>query len=203
MYANVMNSYDYDLISSFFCKFTKPDVRFEKRSACGFFPLVLAQGLDLVIKYFLILLQVAPDKVTRVSELFIRQSSLDISHAEVTCKFTVANSAIYDLQPQVMRSEEFHAFLKETPTIRSTSTSVPRVSIEPANNSCIVPLDPAKSVFDPISGNFLASRFKRLEDPIRFQVEGQLTFVVNEEKWIEAIVVNHMRKVPLTLEKTN
>ena len=178
MYANVMNSYDYDLISSFFCKYMKPNIRFEKRTPFLQDPITIAEGVDVVLKYFLVLLQGSPDRTLRVSEINLKQSAKLVGCTEITCKFSVDNSILYELRPEVMRSL-LVSILPFTPRIRSPNPDSAQT---------------AKDVFDPIEGSFLRSRVRRLETPHSFQLEGYLTLVVDENKWIEAIVVNNMRK---------
>lgn len=201
MYANVMNSYDFDLISSFFLRFMKPDLRFEKKCQIGPGPLTLVSGVDVVIKYFLVLLQGSPDKITKVSDITIKQSSVDRTRTEVTCKFSVHNSIVYELYPEVFHSI-IEQFLVKTPKIALDSSlhSGQRKSRSLTNENEIEKekeeAQKAKLLFDPISGDFLSKRFRRLDSPKIFRVEGYMTFVVNEEKWIESILIERMSKAP-------
>ncbi len=196
MYENVMNSYNYHLISSYFQRFFVPDVRFEKKDIFTS-PLkssTILEGVQPVLSFFLLLLQICPDKITRVSEIQLKQSSDDIDRTEVACKFNVTNTAVYQMTvPQffsIVKNEVkaiCDRFIEYRPNedYQITAISRKRKMDTPPNEG----EERHQSLFDPISGMFMKSRFQRLETPMEYEVEGHLSFIVNHEKRIERIIV--------------
>eukprot|EP01040_Poterioochromonas_malhamensis_P014007 gene14007-15473_t len=169
---------------------------------------VLVQGVDAVMSYFLLLLQMCPDKVTEISDIQLKQSVADMERTEICCKFNVKNTRLYDLTPlhflatleddlqkltindqntsptEIIKQEEdgVHGKTKKKRTLDSIKTDK---------------MEKHQLLFDPISGIFLQSRFPRSESPIQYQVEGNMTLVVDQNKRIESIIINPKERVQL------
>ncbi len=207
MYANVMNSFNYHLISSFFEQFFVPSVKLVKYHPFSL-PQVLVQGVDPVMSYFLLLLQMCPDKVTEISDIQLKQSVADMERTEICCKFNVKNTRLYELTPV-----HFLATLEDDLqklTINDQNTSSAEIIKQEEDGALgrtkkkrkfdsikTDKMEKHQLLFDPISGIFLQSRFPRSETPIQYQVEGNMTLVVDRNKRIESIIINPKERVQL------
>ncbi len=190
MYENVMNSYDYELISSYFQRFFVTDVRFEKKNitTSPVKSVTILEGVQPVLSFFLLLLQICPDKITRVSDIQLKRLSNDGARTEVACRFVTKNTAIYQLTPQLftMMKNEMSTICDQDKSFdHHQIASNPQRKLESVNEIG----ERHQSLFDPISGIFMKSRFQLLETPMEYEVEGHLSFIVNHEKRIERIIV--------------
>ncbi len=213
MYENVMNSYDYHLISSYFQRFFVADVRFEKKDifATPVKYVTILEGVQPVLCYFLLLLQMCPDKITRVSEIQLKQSSDDVDRTEVACKFNVKNTMFYqtnplhyvqilqhDLREMCGRDNNFVETSQSEEELTSTTRRKRKIESVIINDR----EERHQSLFDPVSGVFLKSRFELIDRPVEYSVEGYMSFIVNKEKRIEKVIVTPTERVRLSCHET-
>ncbi len=184
MYENVMNSFNYHLITSFFEQFFVPNVTFEKKApanlpACE----VFVEGVKPVSSFFLLALQLSPDKTTRVFDVQLKQSSADVGKTEVSCRFTSRNTKMYELNHRTF----IQALKSDLQGVLANCLSTRKIR---KTGDClkIEDMDDHQLLFDPISGIFLKSKFARAETLVEYEIEGSMSFIVNEEKRIERII---------------
>lgn len=197
MYTNVINSYDYELIVSFFRTFALADLVFEIQNQ---YKNIQLEGTDQVVKYFMLHLQVTPDRVTNIFDVRLKQSLHKVGKTEVAFNFRSSNTFLYEIFPL-----QFKELLANTPRIHSyaeiSTDNSCYSSIKSVLDGCddFFPSESekARALFDPINGIFLKSKFERLENPKSFHIEGSITFLVNEENMIESISMENVRKVGL------
>jgi hypothetical protein len=193
MFANVMNSYDFSLMSSFFKAFCVSDLSlFNVKNDCC--PPHL-YGRDLVADYFSSLLKLSPDKVFRVFDIKLRQRSDFNGKTEVYCDFTIDKTAFYDANPLKVANYLLQSYANLSPSSdqawRSESLASNRGKKRKLNTSSEAPviLDTSYQK-DPHflyhADNFPLI-FPRLSEPFSFQITGTFCLLVNEAKRIESI----------------
>lgn len=161
MFCNVMNSYDFELIDSFFRRFCLPDVKLVSEQRLGpLTPYLELRGVDVIVDYHSAMLQTSPDKVTRAFEIKLRQNSDSPGKVEIFGHFSVSHTSFYATNP---------FFIAEK--LQELSLAVR--SFDVANRK---------------EGSFATSQhFERLSHGQPFQVRGILSLLVNEDRRIERI----------------
>eukprot|EP01040_Poterioochromonas_malhamensis_P014762 gene14762-16395_t len=154
----------------------------------------ILEGVQPVLCYFLLLLQMCPDKITRVSEIQLKQSSDDVDRTEVACKF---NTLQHDLREMCGRDNNYVETSQNEEEL--TSSTRRKRKIESVFNDRE---ERHQSLFDPVSGVFLKSRFELIDRPVEYSVEGYMSFIVNKEKRIEKVIVTPTERVRLSCHET-
>ncbi len=206
MYANVMNSFNYHLITSFCEQFLVPSVQLVKYHPFSL-PQVLLRGVNPIMSYFLLLLQMCPDTVTNISDIQLEQSLADMERTQVSCKFNVKNTRLYDLSPVhflATLEDDLKQLTINDQNISPTETGQGEDELigmkerkRKLDSRKIEKMEKHKFLFDPISGIFLQSRFQRSEALIQNSLDGSLTFVLDRNKRIESIIISPKEKVQL------
>ncbi len=212
MYENVMNSYNYHLISSYFQRFFVPEVRFEKKDifSTPVKYVTILEGVQPVLCYFLLLLQMCPDKITRVSEIQLKQSSNDVDKTEVACKFNVKNTMFYQTNPlhyvQTLQHDLREICGRDNNFVETRQSEEGLISITRRKRKIESVISDGEerhqTLFDPVSGVFLKSRFELIDRPVEYSVEGYMSFIVNKEKRIEKVIVAPTERVRLSCHET-
>eukprot|EP01040_Poterioochromonas_malhamensis_P014009 gene14009-15476_t len=168
---------------------------------------VLLRGVDPVMSYFLLLLQMCPDTVTNISDIQLEQSLADMERTQVSCKFNVKNTKLYELTPVhflATLEDDLKQLTINDQNISPTETGQGEDELIGKNrrkrkldSRKIEKMEKHKFLFDPISGIFLQSRFQRSEALIQNSLDGSLTFVVDQNKRIESIIISPKEKVQL------
>lgn len=195
MYANVMNSYNYDLVMSYFQRFYVPSASMTKNPVRDNpNPVTEIHGIELLTYYYLILQQSAPDKITKVCDIQLKQRS-DSDDIEIICHFSASYTQLYELTPNSIPNcfkEQTQLTLQDKPVLGKRKMNDEVEYLLPS-------LD--RSMFDPINGVFCQSRFQRLPAPKPHCVDGQMIMKINSMKQIVSIAFgplpNHPSNVPL------
>eukprot|EP01040_Poterioochromonas_malhamensis_P011980 gene11980-13075_t len=144
---------------------------------------VVIEGVKPVLSFFLLSLQLSLDKITSVTDVQLKQSSADVGRTEVSCRFIIRHTKTFELNHrnfvQALKSD-LQGALANCPSTRKIRKTGDSLRIED--------MDDHQLLFDPISGIFLKSKFARAESYVEHQVEGSMSFIVNEEKRIERII---------------
>eukprot|EP01040_Poterioochromonas_malhamensis_P011193 gene11193-12194_t len=168
---------------------------------------VLLRGVNPIMSYFLLLLQMCPDTVTNISDIQLKQSLADMERSQVSCKFNVKNTRLYDLSPVhflATLEDDLKQLTINHQNISPTETGQGEDELigmkerkRKLDSRKIEKMEKHKFLFDPISGIFLQSRFQRSEALIQNSLDGSLTFVLDRNKRIESIIISPKEKVQL------
>lgn len=182
MFANVMNSYDFDLLHSFIQRFTVPEVQFMKSSNCS---LINISGKNLLYQYFMASLQLTPDKVMSITDTKIKQRS-DTAETELVSTYQLKFTKLYDYNPGRLVDSLLKNFDQLSVDVPPSSSAVRRDSgpnsMEKDGQS--LPLCQTVSPAD------WQASFPRLNNPFPFHIQGTLIFSLNEQKRIHKISFN-------------
>lgn len=193
MYANVMNSYDYELLLAFFRKFFTPCCSMTKiPSIDNPRPIIDIHSLDLIIYYNLILLQSAPDKITTVSNIQLKQrSDYEEDETELICSTHITYTQVYNICP-VSISTGFIGESNRTNYLINSSKEMISSLKKRKFNEEVDFLLPAldRGLFDPVSGVFCQSKFSRLQDPQPFVIQAQMRLIIHPTKLIKSIIIS-------------
>lgn len=205
MFINVVNSYNYHLICSFFSKFLTPNVQIDRKgysSPSKHYETVF-HGVQPVLFYYLILLQMGPDKVTSVTDIQLKQYIYDLERTEIVCKFVVKGSKFYEISPSeflVLQNDLLRISNEaEPPTnhrIEEKSYQHQTDILAPVRGKKRPLPQPAEGLerfqvlFDPVSGDYVPTRFPRKEQPKQYSFEAKMRFIINQEKRIERMMAS-------------
>jgi hypothetical protein len=164
MFANVLNSFDFPLITSFFQHFFHVDTTLSKLSSASSRPLELSssssllsssfsssnsilsaispsstvshlslmpsggphviKGIDFIILYFIFLLRVGPDRVTRVSDIQLKQSSsMKDGYCELCATYEVSYTRFFEILSEQILPILLPELLEETKTFLQSEPS--------------------------------------------------------------------------------
>jgi hypothetical protein len=187
MFANVLNSFDFPLITSFFQRFFHVDTTLSKLSSGSSRPLKLSssssllsssfsssnsllsaispsstvshlslmpsggphviKGIDFIILYFIFLLRVGPDRVTRVSDIQLKQSSsMKDGYCELCATYEVSYTRFFEILSEQILPILLPELLEETKTfLHSEPSSSSRLTDKIHSSWSSVPLQFNKS----------------------------------------------------------
>lgn len=201
MFCNVMNSYDFELIDSFFRRFCLPDVKLVSEQRLGpLTPYLELRGVDVIVDYHSAMLQTSPDKVTRAFEIKLRQNSDSPGKVEIFGHFSVSHTSFYATNPFFI-AEKLQELYREddgrTPVFLNQKPRLAQPPLDtlegdgPAQKRRKSEESLAVRSFDVANrkeGSFATSQhFERLSHGQPFQVRGILSLLVNEDRRIERI----------------
>ncbi len=193
MYENVMNSYNYHLISSYFQRFFVANSRLEKKDSFNSPVKTILEGVQPMLSFFLLLLQMSPDKITRVSDIQLKQSSNNIERTEIAFQFITKSAKLYQTNPyhvvDTLQNDLTSICESDDTFIGDPLEELPSMKQKKRKFEDKYEEERHKSLFDPVSGIFLQERFSRFERPVQYEVEGYMSFIVNSEKRIERLII--------------
>eukprot|EP01040_Poterioochromonas_malhamensis_P012767 gene12767-13993_t len=135
----------------------------------------------------------SPDKITRVSEIQLKQSSDDIDRTEITFKFITKSAKLYQTNPYHVVDTLQHELTNicgiDNTFIGDAPGELPSMNQKKRKFEGKYEEERHESLFDPVSGIFLQERFSRFERPVQYEVEGYMSFIVNNEKRIERLII--------------
>jgi hypothetical protein len=200
MFANVLNSYDCNLIDSFIQRFTIPSVALEKESFCASISLT---GKTLLSTYLSLSLQTSPDKILRITETQIKQRS-DRLGCELISSFDLNFTKIFAVHPGIIAESVVNQFkelsLGSSVRVEERENSESKlvvkkndkeISIKNDNNNNSSSSSSSDDLFQSIDRarpHLSVMKFPRLPQPYQFHVQGKLIFSLNDQKRIEKIV---------------
>jgi hypothetical protein len=206
MFANVLNSYDCNLIDSFIQRFTIPSVALEKESFCASISLI---GKTLLSTYLSLSLQTSPDKILRITETQIKQRS-DRSGSELISSFDLNFTKIFEVHPGIIAESVVSQFkelsLGESVRVEEREDGESKLVVKKNENETIINNNnnnsSSSSSFSSSSSSssdlfqsidrarphLSVMKFPRLPQPYQFHVQGKLIFSLNNQKRIEKIV---------------
>jgi hypothetical protein len=201
MFANVLNSYDCNLIDSFIQKFSEPSVSFEKENMYD--TSVALSGTTLLSTYFCLSQQMSPDKVVRITDTQIKQRS-DRTGSELVSNFDVSLTKIFDVHPTLIADSVLCQFQdlslenkkkKNTVVIeseRSGRSESSNTSSEGRERKTVVIKSDFFESVDLARPHLSVMKFPRLSQPRELHVKGKLIFSLNDQKRIEKIAIKFL-----------
>ena len=190
MYANVMNSYDHPLMTSFFQKFFIPESKMTKLPTTTTAPRAEITGSDLLACYFLVLAQSAPDYTTAVFNVRLKPKSKD-SEAELSCIVRVSHTLFYDIKPGALAKSVLDEYYNPPSLLEGNDAEGSRkrkIASDPDNL-----LHPFTE-----SENFYETRFPRLPNPVAVTGECLMRMKINDEKQITQLISGPLELTPST-----
>lgn len=165
MFANVMNSYDYALVYSFFRTFGEESLMLRKKfyvsdgNGVMFHP-IRRDGIRAVADYFHANNLIAPDAICRCGKTQIKPSKNN--SIEILAQVNISGTRLFNIN-----SSDILQFIEE---------------VYQNNQS------PIEDVYhDPMFEDFWQHRVQRLDAPISFHINGLVTLEVNDRKQISRI----------------
>eukprot|EP01040_Poterioochromonas_malhamensis_P012025 gene12025-13136_t len=149
-------------------------------------------SLDLIIYYNLILLQSAPDKITTVSNIQLKQrSDYEEDETELICSTHITYTQVYNICP-VSISTGFIGESNRTNYLINSSKEMISSLKKRKFNEEVDFLLPAldRGLFDPVSGVFCQSKFSRLQNPQPFVIQAQMRLIIHPTKLIKSIIIS-------------
>ncbi len=196
MYANVMNSYDHPLMTSFFQKFFVPESKMTKLPTTVTAPRAEITGSDLLACYFLVLAQSAPDYATAVFNVRLKPKSKD-SEAELSCIVRVSHTLFYDIKPGALAKAVLDEYYNSPSVLESSDAEGSRKrKISSDIDSLLRSLKRNTKLLDPVSGSFCETKFPRLPNPIPFTGDFVMKMKINDEKQITQLIYGPIELIP-------
>jgi hypothetical protein len=201
MFANVLNSYDCNLIDSFIQRFSEPSVSFEKENMYD--TSVALSGTTLLSTYFCLSQQMSPDKVVRITDTQIKQRS-DRTGSELVSNFDVSLTKIFDVHPTLIADSVLCQFQdlslenkKKKNTVvmdseRSERSESSNTSSEGRERKTVVIKSDLFESVDLARPHLSVMKFPRLSQPRELHVKGKLIFSLNDQKRIEKIAIKFL-----------
>lgn len=198
MFTNVMNSYDFPLLDSFFRKFTASNVSLYK-SPCQMDkgPAVALSGVNLLIYYMGAMLQTSPDKVIRLDGTTIKQRS-DTEDTVLSANFSLKFTRFYNISPSIIAS----SILEQFGTSSGVALENPAKKAKKilAGNESLTNFEESREAFyhgeeyqnygyrfDPLHPKSIQCQFPLLPKPSPSEIDGKFTMVIDGQKRIQQI----------------
>lgn len=192
MFCNVSNSYDEGLISSFFQTFFCEDLQLIHTSPTSVLRDLDLRGRDFITQFQIAYMQAAPDKVTRLTDVRIRQRvHAGRKQCEVWATMSVEQTSVFKTNPRMLAD----VMLKE-------------IDMRDMEDGCkaVQPFTKKKKRKNPhiegtsesLSPFRMEDHFESWKDPVPFKVTGSMVFVLDEEKRVQKLVCFPMSMAMIT-----
>jgi len=180
MFCNMSNSYNEDLISSFFETFACNDVQLIHHCPTSIVRNLDLRGRDLVSQFHMAYLQTSPDKIMRVKDVKIRQTSDTFGKCEIWADFSIEHTSFFRTNPSMVAD----AMIKEMERKGDSGAVLPQSEKRKKKRKYLDLHNSSKS----LCSFRVEDHFKRWRDPVSFKVLGSMVFVIDEEKKIEKLI---------------
>ncbi len=183
MFCNMSNSYNEDMISSFFETFACNDIQLIHHCPTSVVRNLDLRGRDLVSQFHMAYLQTSPDKITRVKDVKIRQTSDTFGKCEIWADFSIEHTSFFRTNPSMVAD----AMIKEMERKGDSGAVLSNQSETMKRKKKRKYLDLHNSSKSLCSFR-IEDHFTRWRDPVSFKVLGSMVFVIDEEKRIEKLI---------------
>ncbi len=195
MFCNVSDSYDEELISSFFKTFFCEDLQLIHTSPTSVLRDLDLRGRNFITQFQIAYMQAAPDKVTRLTDVRIRQRvHAGRRQCEVWATMSVEQTAIFKTNPRMLAD----VMLKEIGDERLFEEEDGCIGVQPLmkkkkRNSLRI-----EGTSELLSSFRMEDHFESWKDPVPFKVTGSMVFVLDEEKRVQKLVCFPMSMAMIT-----